>query len=82
MISVGSRRKSGRSKPPHDRRRNQTSSSNDHYINPSLCLEAPGAPIHHRDIIVATLTIEKEVKDQVDVGQMNAGTTQGTGGEE
>jgi hypothetical protein len=82
MTYVGSRRKSGRSKQQHGRRRNQTSNSNVHSINPSWCLEAQRALIHHRDTIAATLTIEKEVKDQVDAGQMSADTTQGTGGEE
>jgi hypothetical protein len=47
-----------------------------------LCLEAQRALIHHRDIIAATLMIEKEVKAQVGVGQMSADMTQGTGGEE
>ncbi len=44
MISVGSPRKFGRSKQPHDPRRNQTSNSNVHSINPSLYLGDRGPP--------------------------------------
>lgn len=81
MISVGSQRKSGRSKRRHGRKENRTSNSNVHSINPSLYLEARRAPIHHRDTIVATLMNEKGAKGPVAVDQMSADMTQGTGGE-
>jgi hypothetical protein len=81
MISVGSQRKSGRSKRRHGRRKNRTSNSNVHSINPSLCLEARRTPIHHRDTIDAIQMNAKEEKGQVVVGQMNADMTRETGGE-
>jgi hypothetical protein len=81
MISVGSRRKSGRNKRQRGRRKSQTSNSNVHSINPSWYLEARRALIHRRDIIAAIPTSGKEGKGQVGVDQMSADTTQGIGGE-
>jgi len=70
MISVGSPRKSGRSKRLLGRRRNQTSNSNDHFINPLLCLE--GREVPKLRGLVATLVSESEGRVLGEDDRMNA----------
>ena len=70
MTFVGSRRKSGINKPLLDRRRNQTSNSNVHSINPLLSLGVRNHPSHQG--IAGTRMRERKVHRVVDVTRMSA----------